>query len=393
MANQSLPQEPAHPDHARETDSIYSRAGVVTFFTLLSRILGLARDLVISHKFGAGAASDAWVQAFRIPNALRRLTAEGAMTIAFVPVYVEVKEKEGLAAAQAFSRRVLGIVLTITLLLCAGGMVFSDGLTQLFSPGFAADPEKFQLTSNLIRWSFPYLVLVSLVAWAMGLLNSEHYFAAPAAAPIFLNLGIIVAVVWFASRFSQPILAVAFGVLAGGVAQVALQLPSLRKTGVRPLPLGGWRHPHMKKLMGLLVPSLVGVAVYQVNIILLGIIASFLPTGQIFHYNNATRMTELVLGLFAFSFTTAGLPTLSRHQANQDWPRMAQTLRLTFSAVMFMILPAMAGLTAAGLPIAMLYLHGQYHYADVVRTANTLIFMVLGMPAVALVRVMVPAYF
>jgi putative peptidoglycan lipid II flippase len=379
---------------AGEAAQLYGFAGVVTFYTLLSRVLGMARDLVIAHRFGATGATDAWVQAFRIPNALRRLTAEGSVTIAFVPTYVRVRTEQGPAAARDFARRVLGLVLAATLVLCALGMAFSEALTAVFSPGFRADPVKFDLAARLLQGMFPYLLLVSLVAWAMGVLNSAGRFAAPAAAPIFLNLGIIVAVLGFAQRLAEPILAVAWGIVAGGMVQVLLQLPSLRAVGVRPWPLGGWRDPALRRLFALLLPALFGVAVYQLNIIVLGIIASYLPTGQIFNYNNATRLTELVMGLFAFAFTTAGLPTLSEHVAREDWPRLRETLRLTFSATQYTILPAMVGLAVAGEAIvSMLYLHGAYTYADVRETAATLALMALGMPAVAAVRVLVPTFY
>jgi putative peptidoglycan lipid II flippase len=377
-----------------DATQLYGFAGTVAFYTLLSRVLGMARDLVIAHRFGASGASDAWVQAFRIPNALRRLTAEGSMTIAFVPTYVRVRAEQGPEAARAFARRVLGLVLAATLVLCALGMVFSRALTAAFSPGFLEDPAKFDLAARLLLGMFPYLVLVSIVAWAMGVLNSEGRFAAPAAAPIFLNLGIIVAVLGFADRLSEPILAVAGGILAGGVVQVLIQGPSLLAVRVAPWPLWDWRDPALRRLWSLLLPALFGVAVYQVNIIVLGVIASYLPTGQIFNYNNATRMTELVMGLFAFAFTTAGLPALSEQVAQEDWPRLRETLRLTFSATQYAILPAMVGLVAAGQAIvAMLYLHGAFTYADVLQTADTMALMALGMPAVASVRVLVPTYY
>ena len=380
--------------HEEEAASIYGRAGVVAFFTLLSRILGLARDLVIAHRFGAGAATDAWVQAFRLPNALRRLTAEGSATIAFVPIYVDVREKQGHDAAIRFSRRVLGIVLLATGALVALGMVFNSELALVASPGFVSDAGKFDLTAALIRWTFPYLLLVSLVAWAMGVLNSEGRYAAPAAAPILLNVGNIVGVLGFSDGFEHPIMAVAAGVLAGGAAQVLLQFPSLLASGAKPWPLLGWGDPAVRRLFGLLVPALLSVSVYQINLIVLGIIASFLPTGQIFDFNNATRLTELVLGLFAFAFTTAGLPALSRHMARGDWARTSEVARLTFSAVLFTILPAMAGLIgAAPAIVAMLYLRGEFGYADVLITADTLRVLALGMPAVAAVRVMVPIFY
>ena len=282
----------------------------------LHRLLEGRTGMVIAHRLGAGGATDAWVQAFRIPNALRRLTAEGSMTIAFVPTYVRVREQQGPEAAREFAQRVLGIVLAATVVLSAGGMAFSDQLTPVFSPGFIDQQEKFFLTSSLIAWTFPYLVFISLVAWAMGVLNSEGRFAAPAAAPVFLNLGIIVAVLGFSGFFPQPVLAIAGGVLVGGILQMVLQVPSLVAVRLRLLPRWGWTDENVRGLMRLLIPSLFGVAVYEINIIVLGIIASFLPTGQIFHYHNALRMTELVLGLFAFSFTMAGLPRLSEHRSH-----------------------------------------------------------------------------
>ena len=187
QSNGASPLPPS--DQASTSRRLYGFAAVVTVFTLLSRILGMVRDLVIAHRFGAGVATDAWVQAFRVPNALRRLTAEGSMTIAFIPVYVRAREERGSEAAREFARKALGLVLASTLVLCALGIIFSEAVTALVSPGFLADPEKFSLTARLIRLTFPYLVLVSLVAWAMGILNAEGRFAAPAAAPILLNLG------------------------------------------------------------------------------------------------------------------------------------------------------------------------------------------------------------
>lgn len=382
------------PQPGEEAATLYGRAGTVTFFTLLSRVLGMTRDLVIAHRFGASGQTDAWVQAFRIPNALRRLTAEGSMTIAFVPSFVKVRSEHGGEAARLFAQRVLGMVLAVTLLLTGLGMLFSETLTGVFSPGFIGDAERFGLTRSLLFWTFPYLVLVSLVAWAMGVLNSEGRFAAPAAAPIFLNIGIVAAVLGFSGMFASPIMAIAGGVLAGGVAQVFLQMPSLAMAGALRAPRMGWGDPAMRHFLGLLLPSLAGVAVYEVNIIALGMIASYLPEGQIFHYNNATRLAELVMGLFAFAFTTAGLPTLSEQFTRRRWEAMANTIRLTFSATLYVILPAAVGLALAGEGIvSMLYLHGAFFYADVRSTAAALTLLALGAPAVAMVRVMLPVYY
>lgn len=377
-----------------EAASIYGRAGVVTLFTLLSRVMGMARDLVVSHRFGAGSATDAWVQAFRIPNALRRLTAEGSMTIAFIPIYVSVREQEGAGQARRFAQQVLGLVLFATALLTAAGMLLSPWITVAVAPGFLGDPEKYSLAVDLMRWTFPYLLLVSVVAWAMGVLNAEQRFAAPAAAPVFLNVGIILAVLLLADGMARPIMAIAWGVLAGGIVQVLLQGPSLRQAHIPWWPRWDWNNEPVRRLFALLGPSIAGVAVYQVNIIVLGIIASYLPTGQIFHYNNATRLSELVWGLFAFSFTMAGYPTLSEHHARQDWPRMRDTLRFTSAALLYAVLPSMAGLIAVAPGIvSMLYLHGAYTAQDVAVTAQTLQLLAFGIPAIALVRMMTPVFY
>ncbi len=383
----------AEQDSQQEAQTVYRHAGVVTFYTLLSRILGMIRDVTLAHRFGASGATDAWVQAFRLPNALRRLTAEGAMTIAFVPLYTKVLHQEGEATAKVLARETLGVVLLVTGVLSLAGIVFSESITAISSPGFLSNPQKFALSARLLRWSFPYLAMVSFVAWAMGVLNARSRFAAPAAAPIFLNLSIIVAVLAPQGWISPPVMAVAVGVLAGGVAQVLLQCPWLLQEGI-PLRPSFQMGRHVRKLLALLAPALLGLAVYQINILLLGILASFLPTGQVFHYHNATRLTELVLGLFTFAFAAAGLPALSIHIAQKNWHRIRQTLSLTLEASFYPLLPSIAAFMAASQAIvAMLYLHGEFSFADVRSTASTLRWMALGVPAIAGIRIMTPAFY
>ncbi len=376
-----------------DAEEVYLRAGIITFYTILSRFFGMARDLLLANRFGASGATDAWVQAFRLPNALRRLTAEGAMTIAFVPLYTRVLHEQGEDVAREFARQTLGMVLLVTSLLSGVGIFFSEAVMAVSSPGFLADPDKFALSVRLLRWSFPYLALVSSVAWAMGVLNAHGRFAAPAAAPIFLNLGIIVAVLAPWNWLSPPVMMVSVGVLVGGVVQVLLQCPWLLKEKISFSPLF-YLGPHVRELCRLLGPALLGLAVYQANILLLGILASFLPTGQIFHYHNATRLTELVLGIFTFAFSAAGLPTLSRHIARKDWQRVRKTMRLTLSASLYPLLPSVAGFIAASQAIvAMLYLHGEFQLQDVLSTASALQWMSLGVPAIAAVRVMTPVFY
>lgn len=372
----------------------YRSAAVVGVYTLLSRVLGAVRDLALTHIFGASDILDAFFQAFTIPNVFRRLTAEGSMTLVFIPLYTEVRSQLGPEAAKVFAQKVLTVVLLSTMILTALGILFSPQLVYLFSAGFADDPEKYARTIFLTRLMFPYLIFVSLVAWAMGVLNSEKEFATPAAAPIFLNLAMIVAAVGLTSWMKQPIIAVAWGVLIGGMIQVGLQIPALLKIkqSLRPLsPLGD---PHIRRLLILLVPSLLGVAVYQLNMIVLRNLASFLPSGQITYYYTASRLTELAIGIFAFAITTTSFPTLSEETAAQNWDKAAQTLKFSLLSTLLIVLPATAGLMGYAKPVvAMMYLHGAYTFADVIGTAKTLMGFALGIPAIAAIRLIVSIFY
>jgi putative peptidoglycan lipid II flippase len=381
-----------------EARQVLKRSGTVAGFTLLSRLLGAVRDLTLSHLFGASGMLDAFIQAFTIPNMFRRLTAEGSMNLALVPVYTEARERSGVERARHFAAQGLGLVLTATVLLTALGMCFTPQLVWLFAAGFEARPEQFALTVELTRWMFPYLVLVSCVAWAMAVLNAEGRFASAAAAPILLNLGILGGALLLAPGLEEPMLGVAGGVLLGGAAQVLLQWPSLRGCGLLLRPRSFWTRegsaPEIRQLLGLLGPSLFGVAAYQLNLIVLRNLASFLPEGQVTHYYNASRLTELTLGVFAFAITTASFPEFSRHVAQQQWKRALGTLRFSTHSTLMIVLPAAAGLVVAAEPItAMLYLHGAYRWDDVQQTAAALQAFALSLPMVALIRLQTSAFY
>lgn len=387
-------ETPIAENLSSQKKDIYRHAGVITLFTMASRILGAVRDLVIAHIFGAGLMTDAFVQAFTIPNVLRRLTAEGSMTLAFIPIYSEIRETRGMDKAKIFAAKALGLVLWSTVFLTALGMIFSPQLVYLFAAGFASDPEKFQLTVFLTRLMFPYLIFVSIVAWAMGVLNAERKFAAPAAAPMFLNIGIISAAFLISPYLEVSIVGIGIGVLIGGILQVFLQIPSISRLPQSMRPLSSWKDKDIQRLLRLLGPSVLGVAVYQINIIVLRNIASFLPSGQVTYYYNANRLTELALGVFAFSFTMASFPEMSEHSAKANWDKMQRTLKFTLEATLFIMLPATCGLVAVAEPIiAMLYLHGAYTPDDVLHTALALQAFALGIPAVAGVRLLVAVFY
>jgi putative peptidoglycan lipid II flippase len=391
----SFPQKnSASKEQSEVLKGVLKNAGVVTFFTLLSRIFGAARDLFIANVFGAGLVTDAFILAFTIPNVFRRLTAEGSMTLAFLPIYTEIREKRSSEEARRFATRVLGLILFVTVLLCAIGMIFSSQLVWLFAAGFADDAEKFQLTIDLNRLMFPYLILVSVVAWSMGILNAEKRFAAPAAAPIFLNLAIIASAIGLAPILERPIEGLGWGVLLGGLLQVFLQIPSLFKVDQTLLPKAFWSDKDVQRLIKLLGPSLLGVGIYQINIIILRNLASFLPDGQVTYYYNASRLTEFVLGVFAFAIATASFPELSLHRARTDWLEVEKTLRFSFHTTLLIVLPATAGLIGMSEPIvSVLFRHGAFTWMDVQATAMTLMIFASSIPAVAAVRLLVTLFY
>ncbi|HMK36090.1 MAG TPA: murein biosynthesis integral membrane protein MurJ, partial [Desulfomonilaceae bacterium] len=271
-------------------------AGVVGSWTVLSRILGFARDMVTALFLGAGFGADAFFVAFRIPNLLRRLFAEGALSAAFIPTFVETLHKDGRDRAARLAR--IAFTFTAIILGCVTvcGILFSSGLVHLIAPGFLQDPAKFSLTVDLNRIMFPYIFFISLVALASGVLNSMGHFSAPAAAPSILNLCMIGSVVLYSVvGRGQPVYALAWGVVVAGVLQLVLQLPFLAAQGIRLRPDFNFKHPALKKIGILFVPAAFGGAVYQINVMVGTILASMLPAGVSWLYY-ADRLVELPLG-------------------------------------------------------------------------------------------------
>ena len=381
-------------NNLEESNRIIKNTQTVSILTFLSRILGAVRDLVIANIFGAGWLTDAFVQAFTIPNILRRLTAEGAMTLAFIPIYTEIREGKNREEAKKFAAKILGLVIVLTFILSGIGIIFSPQLVYILSAGFASNPEKFELTVFLTRIMFPYLIFVSLVSWSSGLLNAERRFAVSAASPIFLNVGIIISTIIISPLLNEPIIGIGIGVLLGGISQIIFQIPSLIKIGYFFYPRNFFNDPNVKKLLNLLGPSLLGLAVYQINIIVLRNLASFMPTGQVTYYYNASRLSEFTLGIFAFAITTASLPELSNHMAKANWEKIRNTLNFTVSTTLLIIFPASFGLAIAAEPIvSMLYFHGAYSWVDVEITALTLQAFAFSIPAVAIIRLQTVLFF
>ncbi len=377
-----------------ENHKIARAATTIGTGTLLSRILGFLRDMVIARFFGAGMAADAFFVAFRLPNLWRRLVGEGSLTISFIPVYTEYLTQK----SEEETRKVTHIAFTIggviLLILTVLGVLFSPILIRIIAPGFIQIPEKFQLTVTLNQIIFPYLFFMGLFALCMGILNSQRHFFAPAIAPIFLNISIIVSVFLFYHAFKIPVITLALGVLAGGVIQFLFQIPFLWKRGITFRFNFNFRHPAIKRIGLLMVPGLIGTAVYQINVFIDTIFASFLPSGSVSYLFFADRLMEFPLGIFAIAVGMASLPSLSGLASQGKMEELKETLSFTFRLVSFISVPAMVGLIALKTPIVnLLFQRGLFDYSATEKTAFALLFYSVGLWAIAGARTIVPAFY
>jgi len=377
-----------------ENRQIARAAGLVGFFTFLSRIGGLIRDSVVGYYFGTGLAADAFFVAFRIPNLLRRFVAEGAMSVAFIPVFTDYltnrSRREAIEAASAVATLLTLMLAVLTL----AGIVFAAPLTALFAPGFIDDPGKFALTVTLTRWVFPYILLVSLVALASGILNSTRHFAAPAISPILLNLAMIATAVLVSPRLSVPVLGLAYGVLVGGVLQLALQIVPLLRRGIIIKPRWAPHHDAVQRSLRLLAPMLFGSAVYQINIMVGTIMASLLPSGSVSYLWYADRVFEFPLGIFAVALGTAALPSFSAQASRGAYDEMRQSLTFSIRLMNFVAVPAGFGIVVLATPItSVLFQRGAFTSEEVRLTAQALTTFAVGLWSVSMVRLVVPAFY
>ena len=377
-----------------ENHRIAKAATTIGMGTLLSRIVGFLRDTVIANFFGAGMAADAFFVAFRIPNLWRRLVGEGSLTISFIPVYTEYltqKSEEETRKVTHIAFTMAGVILSILTLL---GILFSPILIKIIAPGFIQIPEKFQLTVTLNQIIFPYLFFMGLFALCMGILNSQRHFFAPAIAPIFLNISIIVSVFLFYHTFKIPVMTLALGVLAGGVIQFLFQIPFLWKRRITFRFNFNFRHPAIKRMGLLMVPGLIGTAVYQINVFIDTIFASFLPSGSVSYLFFADRLMEFPLGIFAIAIGVGSLPSLSGLASQGKMEELKETLSFTFRLVSFISVPAMVGLIALKTPIVnLLFQRGLFDYSATEKTAFALLFYSVGLWAIAGARTIVPAFY
>jgi putative peptidoglycan lipid II flippase len=397
VTDESTPPPPATPAAARE-GGLARAAGIVSLATLVSRVLGLVREQVFAAFFGAGFAVDAFQVAFRIPNLLRDLFAEGAMSAAFVPTLTRVQEGDGREAAMRLANLVINFLLVTVSAVCLLGMLFADRLVPWMAPGFAAVPGKLELTTQMTRIMTPFLLLVALAAAVMGVLNTRRIFFVPAIAPTMLNLALIAAgfvLSPLCPRFGlQPIVGMAFGVLLGGLGQLLIQVPSLYGQGFRWRPLISFRDPGVLRIVTLMAPAAVGLAATQVNIFVNTFLASMLRQGSVSWLNYAYRLMQLPIGLFGVAIATVTLAEVSRHAARREMPELKRTISFSLRFGLFLTLPATMILMALAHPIvALLYQHGRFGPEDSVQTAQALWGYALGLSAFSAVRVLVPVYY
>jgi putative peptidoglycan lipid II flippase len=374
---------------------------IVSFMTLISRVLGLVRDVVVANFIGAGAAADVFFFANRIPNFLRRLFAEGAFSQAFVPVLAEVKAKHGDDAVRELLAKVTGSLGVVVTLVTLFGVIASPLVAMLFGMGWFVEwlndgPEahKFELASLMLKITFPYLWFISLVALSGAVLNTYNRFAVAAFTPVFLNIAIIACAVYMAPALDEPALALAWGVFIGGVVQLLFQLPFLARAGLLVWPKWGWRDENVTKIRKLMLPALFGVSVSQINLLLDTVIASFLLTGAVSWLYYSDRLIEFPLGLFGIAIATVILPNLSRHHAGANTERFSQTLDWSLRFVALFGIPAMAGLMVLSQPIiALLFMRGEFSQNDVLMVSYSLIAYSTGLLSYMFIKVLAPGFY
>ncbi len=372
----------------------------MSFATLISRILGYIKDMILAKYFGATGTSDIFFVAFRIPNLLRELFAEGSMSSAFVPVLTESQTKKGRDDANRLVRATFFFILIVVGILCIAGAVLAPQIVSIIAPGFVSNAEKFSQTVLLTRIMFPFLLFISLASVAMGALNTRGVFFIPALAPALLNISIIISVFVLSAQFVNPIIAVAIGVTIGGLVQFLFQLPSFFGKGYTLLKIAGngsqdqlW-HPGLKKIGILIIPSIAGLAVAQINIFVSTILASYLQEGSITYLYYSMRLIQFPIGVFGVAMGMAVLPALSEHAAKMQINSLKEDCSFALRLLFFITVPAMAGLIALREPIVnTLFQRGEFTYIATIGTSDALMFYSFGIWAIVGVRVLASAFY
>lgn len=398
MTDTNDPSERSSSDtsktEATSNSGLLGSSFVVSIGTMLSRVLGLVRDVVLANLLGAAPNADAFFVAFKIPNFLRRLFAEGAFSQAFVPVLTETREQGSHEAVRHLVDRVAGVLGGSLFVLTALAMVMAPWVALIFAPGFSRDVAKLALTADLIVWTFPYLLLISLTGFCGAILNTYGRFAVPAYTPVLLNLSLITAAVVWAPMMPEPALGLAMGVTLAGVVQLLFQLPSLRALKLTPRPVWDTKDEGVRKILMLMVPALFGVSVSQINLLFDTVLASLLPDGSVAWLYYSDRLTELPLGVFAIAIATVILPTLSALNTRAEPEEFSQTLAWAMRNVLLIAVPATVALWLLAEPIlATLFQYGAFTDRDVEMAAASLRAYTVGLGGFMLIKVLAPGYY
>ena len=373
--------------------TLVKSTAVVGVMTFVSRVLGLLRDMVFA-RFGVDAGMDAFFVAFKIPNFMRRLFAEGAFSQAFVPVLSEYRTQREPAEVKALVDRVAGTLAGLLGLLVLVAVLASPVLVLLFAPGFWSDPLKFDLTAYMLRFTFPYLLFMALVSFAAGVLNSYGRFAAAAFTPVWLNVVLIGMALLVAPSLDEPMIALAWGVLAAGFVQLLFLLPALTRIRLLPRPRWGFTDPGVRKILKLMVPGIIGSSVSQINLLFDTLLASFLVTGSVSWLYYADRLVEFPLGIFGIALATVILPVLSKAHASRSQAEFSRTLDAGLRWVLLIGLPAAAGLMVLARPVlSALFEYKDFLAHDVEMAGLALVAYALGLPGFMLVKVLAPAFY
>lgn len=380
--------------HQDVRHGVVRAVGSIGLATLLSRILGFVRDMVVARAFGAGPVTDAFFVAFRIPNLLRRLLAEGALSTAFIPVFTSSLTNDGRPGFRRMLRAVTGATGLALCAVSALGMIAAPWIVRIMAPGWSSDPSQIGLASDLTRLMFPYLILVGLASLGMAALNAHHRFFTAALGPAVLNVAMILAVLVLAARVAPPILSLAIGVLVGGAGQFLVQLPELRRLGVPLWPSVEWRHPAVRMIAGRMWPAVFALAAVQVTVLLNTLLASLLPPGTVSYLYYADRVMEFPLGVFGIALATAALPSMAAQAARGEHAALRDTVSFSLRLSAFIAVPAAVGLLALGHPIVrLLFQRGEFTAADAIYTGQALAGYAVGLPAFSTTRLAAQTFY
>ncbi len=366
----------------------------VSGMTLVSRILGFAREAFISHAFGAGIATDAFYTAFKLPNLLRRVFAEGAFSQAFVPVLADYKANRSHDEVRGLLDRVTGTLALALAIVTILGMLAAPAVIYVTAPGFYKDADKFAMACDMLRVTFPYILFISLSSLAGSILNTYNRFSIPAFTPTLLNISLIIFAAWLAPYFNPPGMALAWGVFVGGVAQLFFQLPHLRQLGLFPRPTLALRDEAVRRILKKMGPAILGVSVAQVSLIINTMFASLLPTGSISWMNFADRLMEFPTGVLGVALGTILLPSLSRHHANANAAEYSKLLDWGLRLCLLLALPATAALAVLSEPlIGTLFVHGKFTAHDMLMTQRALIAYAVGLLGLISIKILAPGFY